>query len=88
MNWKAWLYSLIAAGIGGAANASLSAFAMPDVFNFSHDGLVHLGKSALIGALVPVLTILKQSPLPAPETTTTTATLTTTTTANPAKETQ
>lgn len=64
MNWKTWLHSLIAAGIGGASNAALGALAMPDTFNFSHAGLMNLGKMALIGALVPVLTLLKQSPLP------------------------
>lgn len=64
MNWKTWLYSLVAGGIGGGANAVLGAIVMPDVFNFSHDGWVHLGKLALIGALVPVCTLLKQSPLP------------------------
>lgn len=64
MNWKAWVHSLAAAGIGGAANAALGAIAMPDVFNFTHDGWIHLGKLAVMGALVPVLTLLKQSPLP------------------------
>jgi hypothetical protein len=37
---------------------------MPEVFNFSHDGWVHIGKLAFIGAILPVLTYLKQSPLP------------------------
>ena len=59
-----WLHSILAAAIGGASNAALGAIAMPDTFNFSHAGLVNLGKIALIGALVPVLTLLKQSPLP------------------------
>jgi hypothetical protein len=61
---KTWLYSLVAAGIGGASSAALSVVAMPDVFNFSQPGLIHLAKAAGIGALVPVLTFLKQSPLP------------------------
>jgi hypothetical protein len=64
MNWKVWLHSLIAAGIGGGANAALNALTMPDVFNLSSLGIEHLWKGALIGALVPVLTLLKQSPLP------------------------
>jgi hypothetical protein len=68
------MYTLIAAGIGGASNALLGAIAMPDTFNFTHQGLVNLGKIALVGALVPMLTYLKQSPLPA---TTVTATQTT-----------
>lgn len=61
---KAWLYSLVSATIGGFASAGLSALAMPDVFNFSHSGWVNLGKALFIGAIVPALTILKQSPLP------------------------
>lgn len=78
MNWRAWLYSLVAGAIGGASSSTLSVFAMPDVFNFSHAGWVHIGKLAFIGAVVPVLTYLKQSPLPAQQVTTTaTSTLTT-----------
>ena len=64
MDWKTWLHSLIAAGIGGASSAALGIFAMPNTFNFTHDGLIALGKMVLIGAVVPVLTLLKQSPLP------------------------
>jgi len=74
----------LAAGIGGAANASLGALAMPDTFNFSHSGLINLAKISLIGALVPVLTLLKNSPLPAISTTTQTTTLQTTTVVDPA----
>ena len=79
MNWKTWLYSVIAAGIGGAASAALSAMAMPSTFNLSHAGLINLGKIALVGALVPVLTYLKQSPLPAASITTSSTTTATTT---------
>jgi hypothetical protein len=64
MNWKTWIHSLAAAGIGGAANALLGTVAMPDTFNFSHAGLINMAKIAAVGALVPVLTLLKQSPLP------------------------
>ena len=67
-NVKAWLHSIMAAAIGGASNAALGALAMPDTFNFSHAGLINLGKIALVGALVPVLTLLKQSPLPSANT--------------------
>ena len=61
---KVWLHSIAAAAIGGASNAVLGAIAMPDTFNFTSAGLMNLGKIALIGLLVPVLTLLKQSPLP------------------------
>lgn len=83
-SWKAWLYSLVAAGIGGASSAGLSALAMPDVFNFTHSGWIHLAKSAMIGALIPVLTLLKSSPLPPIQTTTQTTTLETKTVVTPA----
>lgn len=76
--WKTWFYSILAAAIGGASTSLLSVLAMPDAFNATHIGLVHIGKAALIGAAVPVLTLLKQSPLPSAEiTTTTTAQVTT-----------
>jgi hypothetical protein len=84
MNWKAWIYSIAAAAIGGASSSALSALVMPDVFNLTHVGLVHLGKAALIGALVPILTLLKASPLPAIQTTTETTTLTKTKVVDPA----
>lgn len=83
---RAWIYSLATAGIGGAASSLLSALAMPDAFNLTHVGLVHIGKAALIGAAVPVLTLLKQSPLPAEQVTTQTTTLETKTTVQPSPE--
>jgi hypothetical protein len=64
VNWKTWLNSIFAAAIGGASNAVLGVFVMPDTFNFTHAGLVNLGKVAFMGAIVPVLTLLKQSPIP------------------------
>jgi hypothetical protein len=64
MNWKTWLNSLIAAAIGGASNALLGAGLMPDTFNFSHQGWINIAKLAFCGAIVPVLTLLKQSPIP------------------------
>ena len=77
---KAWLHSLAAAGIGGGASAALSFLAMPDVFNASPLGLKHAAIATLIGMLVPVLTILKQSPLPTNSITTETNISQTTTT--------
>jgi hypothetical protein len=52
------------------------------VFNFSHDGMLKIGQLAAFGAGVPVLALLKQTPLPVIQTTT--HTLTETTTVNPA----
>lgn len=85
MNWKAWLYSLVAGAVGGFASAGLSALAMPDAFNFTPTGQQHILKAMLIGVLVPVFTFLKQSPLPPTQVTTQTVTLTKTTEA-PAPE--
>jgi hypothetical protein len=84
MNWKTWTYSLISAAIGGAANSLGGFIVAPDVFNFSHSGIQKLGALALFGAAVPVLTLLKQSPLPAlTATTTVTTTATQETTVQP-----
>lgn len=83
MNWRAWLYSIFSAGIGGAASALGGAFIDPGTFNFSHQGLAKLGELALFGFAVPVLALLKQSPLPAIQTTTQTLTLETKTTPAP-----
>ena len=70
-SWRAWLHSLVAAAIGGASNAALGVVTMPDTFNFTHAGMINLAKIAAGGAIVPVLTLLKQSPLPgAPSATT------------------
>jgi hypothetical protein len=82
MNWKGWLYSLISAGIGGAANSLGGVIVAPSVFNFSHEGLIKIGQLALFGFAVPVLALLKQSPLP-PESQVTTDTVTRTTTVTP-----
>lgn len=58
------MYTLVAGGIGGAASALLSALAMPDAFGFSGVLLQHFYKALVIGALIPIATFLKQSPLP------------------------
>ena len=49
MNWKTWLHSLVAAAIGGASNAMLGAVAMPETFNFTHQGWENLAKLAIMG---------------------------------------
>ena len=58
-----WLKGLAAACIGGAANAGIVVFVDPDHFNV-HEGIHALAKVAVIGAVVSVLTYLKQSPIP------------------------
>ena len=85
MNWRAWLYSLVSAGIGGAASALGGAIVAPSVFNFTPAGLQKLGELALFGFAVPVLAYLKQSPLPPESQVTTVATtVSKTTTVTPA----
>lgn len=66
MNWKAWVYHLVSAGISGAANSALASFVDPSSFNFtSARGWEHVGALTALGFLVPVLSILKQG-LPEP----------------------
>ena len=57
MNWKPWLHSLAAAAIGGFATAAGAALVT---------GQINLAtlKIGLTGAVIPVLALLKQSPLP------------------------
>ena len=62
---KAWLHSLFAAAIGGSASALGAVIISPDSFNWTTTGWSKLGEVALVGAIVPVLALLKQSPLPA-----------------------
>lgn len=59
---KPWLKGLVAAAIGGGAQAGVALSIAPDKFNFSE--LTNLGTVFVIGALVTVLGYLKQSPLP------------------------
>jgi hypothetical protein len=62
---KVWLHALVAAAISGAAGSGVAYFAAPQAFNFSHDGLLALGKVFTLGAILPTLAYLKQSPVPA-----------------------
>lgn len=58
MNWKPWLHSLAAAAIGGFASAASAALVVPNA------NPVLVLKLGAVGAIVPVLALLKQSPLP------------------------
>ena len=57
-----WLKSLLAATIGGAANAFALMGLMPDKFNFGD--MPSLGKVIVAGAIIGLMGYLKQSPLP------------------------
>lgn len=60
---KTWLHSLVAAAIGGGANAITVVIVDPVNFNFSN-GLGKVLSVAAVSALVSVALFLKQSPLP------------------------
>lgn len=61
---KVWLHSIAAAAIGGSAAALGAVITAPDSFSWNTAGAVKLAQIAVIGAVVPVLALLKQSPLP------------------------
>jgi hypothetical protein len=63
-NTKVWLHSLVAAAIGGAASALGAVLISPSSFNFTLAGWENIGKIAFAGAVIPVLALLKKSPLP------------------------
>lgn len=63
MNWQNWLKGLIAAAIGGAANAVTVMIVDPINFNLT-TGLTKLGTVVLISMIVSAAMYLKQSPIP------------------------
>jgi hypothetical protein len=62
-NWENWLKGLMAAVIGGAANAVTTVIVAPETFNFQ-GGLGKLGAVSGASALVSAAMYLKQSPIP------------------------
>ena len=62
---KVWIHSLVAAAIGGAASALGLIIVSPSSVTWTLAGARSLGEVALIGAVIPVLALLKQSTLPA-----------------------
>jgi hypothetical protein len=63
MALESWLKGLVAACIGGGANAATVVFVDPEHFN-AQGGLHAVLKVAAVGALVSILGYLKTSPLP------------------------
>ena len=61
-NRRAWVRGLVAAIVGGAANAVTNLVVAPETFNI-HEGLGKLGASALISALVGAALYLKEHPI-------------------------
>lgn len=64
MTCKTWLHSLATAAIGGAVSALGAVLVTPASFPNTATGWEHVGEAALFGAVIPVLALLKQSPLP------------------------
>jgi len=63
MKWKNWIYGLVSAIIGGAANSIVVMAIDPLQFNFT-DGIGKLGTVAAVSAIISAAMYLKQSPLP------------------------
>jgi len=61
---KVWLHSIATAAIGGAVSALSAVIVAPTIFNFTTTGALHILELAITGAIIPVLALLKQSPLP------------------------
>jgi sugar phosphate permease len=62
--FQIWVRGILAAMIGGASSAAAAALAAPQAFNGTHDGMIAFAKVIAIGAALPTLAYLKQSPLP------------------------
>jgi len=65
-NWRNWLRGLLAAAIGGAANATTLMVVDPLQFNFN-TGMSALWKVSLVSAVLNAAFYLKQSPIPPSE---------------------
>lgn len=64
-NFKGWIGGMISAACGAASGTIGAGMVDPNDFNIgTHEGRHKLLLMALYSALVPVLTYLKQSPLP------------------------
>lgn len=62
---KTWLHSIVAAAIAAFSTSVTAAIAAPSSFNFSAVGLEHIAAVGGLSAVLAVLALLKQSPLPA-----------------------
>lgn len=65
-SWAQWGKGLVAAVIGGGANAVTNVIVAPEVFNMG-EGLGKLLAAAGVSALFAAALYLKQSPLPKDE---------------------
>ena len=65
MDFRHWIRGLVAAVIGGGANAVTVIILDPINFNLFQGGATKLGMATLVSAIVSAALYLKQSPLPA-----------------------
>lgn len=63
MNWKKWLYGLIAATINGLASGVILVIAAPETFNLQA-GAERLAWTSLTLGIVGAANYLKQAPAP------------------------
>lgn len=63
-SFQTWFHSILAAAISAAASGVTLVIVDPASFNFSSDGLKHLGAVCAVQAIIAVAAFLKQSPLP------------------------
>lgn len=61
---KAWTIGIAATVISNFSTAALSALAMPEVFNFTHEGKIHLLKILAIPTATHLFLYLRKSPWP------------------------
>lgn len=65
MNWRGWLYSLVASGISGFATSITTIIVDPEKFNLNDmKGFEHILAVGGLSAFFNILMLLKQSPLP------------------------
>jgi len=62
-DYRIWLRGLVAAAIGGGANAVTAMIVDPATFNIA-TGMTEVGQMAAVSAAVSAALYLKQSPLP------------------------
>jgi hypothetical protein len=62
LNWKKWLYAMVATVIGGAANSIVAMIVDPKAFNLQD--LPKLGQFAIGAAIISFVLYLQKAPVP------------------------
>jgi len=63
-NIKIWLHGLFAAAISAFSSSASGFLLLPNVFNFTHTGMLNMVRVSVVPAMIAVFVYLKQSPLP------------------------